>query len=424
MASRRAKARQGEPPRPGRTMAAAAAEIYRPVRTVDLEEITIVESVQVRVGGLDEARVEQYARFLLEGGAFRDPIVLFRDDMRLILSAGFHRCEAYRRASERFVPTSDLRELALLQAEIREGGQEAAVEFAEEDNLAHGLELRAQDKRNILARRWDRGHPWQRLSNRALAAKLGVDEKTVRRWREELEGDSPAANAARERVGKDGKTYDIRNIQAANERRAEERESLARMEQAREARRARGTHFNLRPEDEQQAILDDVSARILAALAGGPRIAVDLRAHIGSPEIHVFWLAFERLKSEGRIQQVPGGNGNYRLAEQAPPATRADEETQQPQPAGPADVAVPEISDVDLAQKLNELLRVGDMVAGHLERLREKPGPLPEWLPPKLNALAGLLNGRKGRDADIWDPGLVELLGDLYAKMRREGQRS
>lgn len=224
MASRRAKPRQIE--RADQRIRDAAAEIYRVIRAVTLDEITVLDEVQVRVNGLDEARVEQYVEYLLAGGAFKDPIDLFQDGQRLILSAGWHRTEAYRRALERFEPSEDVPALAPLKAEIHTGGLEAAIEWAEEDNLAHGLELSPRDKRNILERRFKRGHEWAKLSNRALAAKLGVSRQTVANWREEIEaGESGGKNLPPVRVGADGKTYSIPGIQAANQRRAEERQA-------------------------------------------------------------------------------------------------------------------------------------------------------------------------------------------------------
>ena len=56
MASRRAKPRQNE--RADQRIRDAAAEIYRVIRAVTLDEITVLDEVQVRVNGLDEAREE------------------------------------------------------------------------------------------------------------------------------------------------------------------------------------------------------------------------------------------------------------------------------------------------------------------------------------------------------------------------------
>jgi hypothetical protein len=119
------------------------------------------------------------------------------------------------------LPEDERIEIAPLKAEIRTGGRSAAAECAEEDNLTHGLELSTRDKRNIFERRFERGHEWTGWSNRRLAAALGVDERTVRRWREELTA-AFAAVEPQQRVGADGRVYDVSNIQAANEQRAQQ----------------------------------------------------------------------------------------------------------------------------------------------------------------------------------------------------------
>lgn len=294
MASRREKPRQDAQAR----VRAAAAEIYRVVRAVTLDEIAMLDEVQVRVNGLDEARVEQYVEFLLAGGAFKDPIDLFEDGWRLILSAGWHRTEAYRRALKRFVPSKDVPALASLKAEIHPGGLEAAIEWAEEDNLAHGLELSPRDKRNILERRFRRGHEWASLSNRALAAKLGVHHDTIAAWRREIAQSSTGGNPPVERMSADGKLRDVSNIQAANQRRAEEQ---------REVR-------------EREAAIADLRVRILERLAGGPLRSIELAAALGEPPYPLYRQAREGLKADGLIVEevAQGMRVTYRLAGRAP----------------------------------------------------------------------------------------------------------
>jgi len=153
--------------------------IVRPIR---LEEITVEPDIQVRVEGLDEETVESYLQVLLNGGEFDDPIVLFRDDEteRLILADGFHRCEATFRALQSGATVAPLR------AKILPGGREAALEYAEEANLRHGLKLSMKDKFHILERRIKRGHPWNDGADNAIAQELGVSNSTVKRWRQKV----------------------------------------------------------------------------------------------------------------------------------------------------------------------------------------------------------------------------------------------
>jgi len=286
------------------TPADAAQRIYGTVRPVTLDEITIDPAIQVRVDGLDEARVEQYVEFLLGGGAFKDPIIVFQEGEDLVLSAGFHRCEAYKRALPRFEPTVLAPELAPLLAEIRQGGREAAIEFAEEDNLAHGLELRLKDKRHLLERRWLRGHAWQHLSNRAIAAKLGVNRETVAAWRAELE--QVAGIRPPERVGKDGKSYNVAGVQAANQRRAEEQRESGKQEP---------------PVDRMAAKLAWLQDAVLAVVADQPpmtyrEIEFAVNAHLGRiANPGLLSEALTQLTRGGRLRNV--GGGRYALPEQA-----------------------------------------------------------------------------------------------------------
>ena len=179
--------------------------------SIPLENIVIDERIQVRVAGLDQERVEQYALAMEEGAEF-PPVVLFREGETLYLADGFHRVAAAWQA-----------EKEKIRAEVRPGGYEAAQDYAEEANLNHGLELSTRDKRNIFERRVQRGHEWSTWSNRALAAALGVDEGTIRNWRKALSRAENSAPASTKRIGADGKVYDVSGIQAANEQRAQER---------------------------------------------------------------------------------------------------------------------------------------------------------------------------------------------------------
>lgn len=175
----------------------------------DLLQITIDERIQVRVGGLDQGKVHEYAVVMAEGGVF-PPVVLFRDGETLYLADGFHRVAAARRAGK-----SDI------LAEIRPGGFDGAVEYAEDANLAHGFALSTRDKRNIFDRRAQRGHEWLSWSDGAIARELGVTRQTISNWRHSLPTSKKLPVSTR--LGADGKVRDVSGIQAANEQRAQER---------------------------------------------------------------------------------------------------------------------------------------------------------------------------------------------------------
>ncbi|GAB4434233.1 MAG: hypothetical protein Kow00120_00500 [Anaerolineae bacterium] len=193
------------------------------VVSVRLEDITLDAHIQVRTAGLDQERVRAYALAMEQGTSVFPPVDLFLDGDTLYMAAGFHRYAARQ-----------LLGAQTIEAVVRPGGFEAAVEWAERDNLAHGLGLTNADKRHILTRRMARGHEWAQWSNRRLAAALGVSEGTIRNWRDALDGgasaqnyavaagddgetgDPTAQNYAVTRIGADGREYDVRNIQAAS----------------------------------------------------------------------------------------------------------------------------------------------------------------------------------------------------------------
>jgi len=179
--------------------------------SIPLEHIVLDERIQVRVAGLDQERVAQYA-LAMEMDAEFPPVILFRDGETLYLADGFHRVAAAWQAKKEKI-----------RAEVRPGGYEAALDYAEEANLNHGLELSTRDKRNIFRRRMLRGHEWTGWSSRRIAAALGVDEGTVRNWRRKLSAENSAVEP-QQRMGADGRIYDVSNIQASNEQRTQQQE--------------------------------------------------------------------------------------------------------------------------------------------------------------------------------------------------------
>jgi hypothetical protein len=192
-------------------------------RAVDLDELTFDPTIQVRLEGTNLAHLQMLTQVLLNGGEFRDPIILFRDDEgRLFVADGWHRAEATRSALKK---TPDV---APLMAEIRPGGYPAALEYAEGANLRHGLALSMKSKRAIFERRLKRGHAWATLSDRLIAKELGVDHKTIGAWRSSLTGEfSPVGetegrnqSSDNTRVSADGHVRRVDRIRRANVSRA------------------------------------------------------------------------------------------------------------------------------------------------------------------------------------------------------------
>lgn len=142
---------------------------------IALTDIVSDERIQVRVLGLDLVWVKTLCE-LIENGAEIEPIEVYQQEERYVLADGFHRVEAYRRMR---VPE--------IQAYVRSGGYDGAMNRAEEANLQHGLQLTLEDKKHILFRRLSRKHEWMNQSYRQIAAQLGVGKSTVQRWVEEYQ---------------------------------------------------------------------------------------------------------------------------------------------------------------------------------------------------------------------------------------------
>lgn len=275
-----------------------------------LADITVDGRVQVRVAGLDADTVAAYATVFGEGGEF-PPVVVFRDerDGALYLADGFHRVAAARQAG-----------LTEIAAEVRPGGLAGAIEYAEEANLTHGLNLTVRDKRAIFERRLARGHEWATWSNRALAAVLGVSEGTIRNWRTELEKTTAqfCAVAPQKRVGADGREYDVRNIQAAAKQRAQSKLT---------PRYVDDPDFDQRVAEDDEApasvpqpsprpllpTADRIQQAVLSALAesGGPLTLSDLLAALrqagldadSSLGVAALRVALNRLLETGRVMR-------------------------------------------------------------------------------------------------------------------------
>ncbi len=277
---------------------------------IGLDAITVDEAIQVRVAGLSDEKVQQYAVIFEEGGEF-PPVIVFRDERTdaLFLADGFHRVEAAKLAG-----------LEAIKAEVRPGGFEAAMEYAEEANLEHGFALSARDKKHILERRIARGHEWASWSDRQISRVLGVAHTTVGRWRSEIESKLRASGAnapvSTERVGADGRIYDVSNVQEANRRRAEEaRKYQAYISGLREA------VADVLKVNGGTATYDHIVARVVqstGASAGEVDEAVREMARLGDAEISNTQPMRVSLASRApRVRYVDGGEFNQDTSDEA-----------------------------------------------------------------------------------------------------------
>ena len=192
---------------------------------VPIDRLICDPQVQVRVHGIDLDKVDQYATVM---DIARDdgepypfpPIVVFRERGQLYLADGFHRVEAARAVG-----------YTALAADLRPGGLQGAIEYAEEANLAHGISLSNEDKKNILGRRLARGAWSEQTSNREIGRAFGVSHTTVSRWIAELsemaqQQGGTNAPVSEKRATASGALMDVSGIQKANKKRAPTRLQL------------------------------------------------------------------------------------------------------------------------------------------------------------------------------------------------------
>lgn len=158
--------------------AARVSELMKELREgapaeVGLDEIEVLPELEVREGR-DEATVLAYAE-AMEAGAEFPPMTVFRVGERLVLAAGGHRREAYRR-----------RGVSRVAVRVLDGSLDDALAFAIRDNLSHGLRMSNADKRKAVTQVL-KNAVLRRKSLREIAALCGVTHPFVARVKAELE---------------------------------------------------------------------------------------------------------------------------------------------------------------------------------------------------------------------------------------------
>ncbi|MCL4862065.1 MAG: hypothetical protein KJZ93_21800 [Caldilineaceae bacterium] len=130
--------------------------------------------------GLNEATVAEYADELRRGAVF-PPVLVFFDGQTYWLGDGFHRVRAY------FLAYGDQ---VGVPCEVRPGTRRDAVLCAAGANAVHGLRRTNADKRRAVETLL-RDDEWGQWSNREIARRCHVDEKTVRSLREVHTAENP-----------------------------------------------------------------------------------------------------------------------------------------------------------------------------------------------------------------------------------------
>lgn len=175
--------------------ATGIASQERTIFTEDSTAATLIHRVPVdvlldgdspRLSGVNHAHVAR----LTECGAPLPPILVHRETMRVI--DGMHRLHVARQNKRE-----------LIEVIFFEGTEEEAFIYAVELNVKHGLPLSLNDRKaaalRILMKMAD-------LSDRTVASKTGLSDKTVATIRRRLGAEIPQSPSRR---GRDGRLYQI-----------------------------------------------------------------------------------------------------------------------------------------------------------------------------------------------------------------------
>ena len=147
---------------------------------------------------IDAALVAEYAAAFHEHAQFPD-LIVFDDGDRTWLADGFHRLRAARQVGLEKVP-----------CEVHEGTLDDARWFSYSANQTHGLRRSNADKARAVKAALK--HPeGAGLSDAQIAEHVGVTDKTVAKYRREVEG-TPEIPESTVRTGRDGRTTNTANI--------------------------------------------------------------------------------------------------------------------------------------------------------------------------------------------------------------------
>jgi phage N-6-adenine-methyltransferase len=137
----------------------------------------------------------------IEDGAKLPPVDVTYDGQEYWLWDGYHRWQAHN-------------DLGLLDiaATLHQGDQATAQWESYGTNQTHGLR-RSNDDKERAARAALRHPKAAALSNREIARHLGVDEKTIRKYREDMTATAEIPQSTN-RIGADGRTINTANIGA------------------------------------------------------------------------------------------------------------------------------------------------------------------------------------------------------------------
>lgn len=142
---------------------------------LELSQITLDPDIQPRQQ-LNQEVVAEYAEAMRQGVKF-PPVIVFFDGSKYWLADGFHRVLAKQMIGKQKFFT-----------EVRHGSHRDAKLFAVEINVNHGNQRTNADKHRAVERLL-RDRQWSCWSNREIAKRCGVNEKTVRNVKKQIQED-------------------------------------------------------------------------------------------------------------------------------------------------------------------------------------------------------------------------------------------
>ena len=145
---------------------------------------------------LDFDAIEDYAEAMGAGAKF-PPVTVFYDGTDYWLADGFHRVKAAYAVGH-----------DTIECEVHQGTVDEARWLSFSANRTNGLRRTNNDKQRALSAALQHPNSSQ-LSNRQIAAHVGVGETSVRNWREKL---TAQIAQSPKRKGRDGRTINVTKI--------------------------------------------------------------------------------------------------------------------------------------------------------------------------------------------------------------------
>jgi hypothetical protein len=178
------------------------------IRFLPLDRLSYTAGTQARVVPAPEEYIQELRAAFAAGKDLGPVEVILTSDGEWILWDGFSRTTAAKRLGR-----------GEIKARVQAGTVEDAVWLAASANKSHGLRRTNEDKANAV-RMALRSPKAAGMSDNQIADHVGVDAKTVAKYRAALSMDNPEIAAPQRMATRGGKTYPI-NVEKIGKRPAE-----------------------------------------------------------------------------------------------------------------------------------------------------------------------------------------------------------